>query len=287
VITNVSASEDVFRFYLGPKTAAALDRYDNPGDNAFGLSALDLGAVVERNFLIGWLEWILQQLLALCHRVVRNWGVAIIIVTLIIKLLLYPLTIKSTKSMAKTQALTPQIEELRKKYANNPQKLNQEMSNIYKKEGINPLSGCLPLLLQFPIIIAMYGVVSKYFDLRGAVFIPGWITDLSAAEAVYTFKNFSIPLLNWDAIRLLPVIFVLSQLLYGKLTQGGNAANSQMKMLNMLMPVMFFFILYNSPSGLLVYWIAQNIFSMVQQVFIMRTQKAKEQAGQPPAPSRR
>jgi YidC/Oxa1 family membrane protein insertase len=278
VITNTSRSEDVFRFYLGPKTTGALTIYNKTEDNALGLSSMEMESVVERNVIIGWLEWILQWLLVLSFGLVKNWGVAIIMVTLVVKIVLSPLTRKSTQSTAKMQELNPQIEELRKKYANNMEKLNQEMANLYKKEGVNPLSGCLPLLLQFPIIIAMYGLVSKFFEFRGAVFIPGWITDLSAAEAIYTFNNFRIPLLGWDAIRLLPIIFVLSQVFYGKLMQtGGTGANSQMKMMNMLMPIMFFFILYNAPSGLLVYWISQNIFTIVQQVFTMRKQRKKQE----------
>ncbi|MDR1894545.1 MAG: membrane protein insertase YidC [Spirochaetales bacterium] len=278
LIANTSRSEDVFRFYLGPKTTGALSIYNKAEDNALGLSSMEMEGVVERNVLIGWLEWLLQMLLILAHALVRNWGVAIIIVTLIVKVALYPLTRKSTQATAKMQALNPQMEELKRKYGNNMEKLNQEMTALYKKEGVSPLSGCLPMLLQFPIIIAMYGLVSKYFDLRGAVFIPGWITDLSTAEAVYTFSGFRIPLLGWDAIRLLPIIFVLSQIFYGKLMQtGGTQANSQMKMLNMMMPVMFFFILYNAPSGLLVYWISQNLFTIIQQIWTMRMQRRKQE----------
>lgn len=280
VITNVNRTEDVFRFYLGPKTKKALSLYDKAENNALGLAAMDLESVVDSNPLIGWLEWILQQLLMISYRLVKNYGVAIIIVTIILKLILHPITRKSTQSAAKMQDLQPQMDEMRKKYANNPEKLNAEMANLYKKEGVNPMSGCLPLLLQMPIIFAMYALVNKHFELRGAVFIPGWINDLSQPEAIYTFKNFTIPLLNWNAIRGLPILFVLSQLFYGRLTQTGgtgSGANAQMKMMTNIMPIMFFFILYNVPSGLLVYWITQNVVTIIQQVFTRWRQHKKAQ----------
>jgi YidC/Oxa1 family membrane protein insertase len=124
--------------------------------------------------------------------------------------------------------------------------------------------------VQFPLFIAMYNLFNTHFDLRGASFIPGWIPDLSLPESVFNFGSFYVPLLNWNDLRLLPIIYVASQLLYGKFTQmpqTGQSAN-QMKLMMYGMPVMFFFILYDVPSGLLVYWIAQNVLQIVQQIAI-------------------
>jgi YidC/Oxa1 family membrane protein insertase len=147
--------------------------------------------------------------------------------------------------------------------------MNQAMAEFYKKEGYNPLSGCLPMLLQLPIFFAMYNLFNNHFDLRGAIFIPGWIPDLSVPESILHFESFRVPILGWTDIRLLPFIYVGSQLLYGKVTQTPDQQNNtQMKMMLYAMPVVFFFILYDVPSGLLVYWIMSNVLTMVQQLTI-------------------
>ena len=126
----------------------------------------------------------------------------------------------------------------------------------------------------------MYNLFNSHFDLRGAVFIPGWIPDLSLPEAIYNFPdNFRLPILGWNALRLLPFIYVGSQLLYGKVTQTPDQqGNSQMKIMLYAMPVIFFFILYDVPSGLLIYWIMSNLLTMVQQVAINKFLAAKKAA---------
>jgi YidC/Oxa1 family membrane protein insertase len=161
-----------------------------------------------------------------------------------------------------------------------------EMANFYKQEGYNPLSGCLPMLLQIPIFISMYNLFNNHFDLRGAAFIPGWIPDLSVPEAIWNFpEGVRLPLLGWTALRALPFIYVGSQLLYGKVTQmPGQQSNAQMKMMLYVMPIVFFFVLYNVPAGLLIYWIFSNLLTMVQQIIINRYIMAKKaaQAAQEP-----
>jgi YidC/Oxa1 family membrane protein insertase len=200
--------------------------------------------------------------------------------TLVVKLITFPLTKKGTENTLRMQALAPKIKEIQEKNKGNPQKTNAEMAEFYKKEGYNPLSGCLPMLIQFPIFIAMYNLFNNHFDLRGAMFIPGWIPDLSVPEYVYEFPgNFSLPLLGWTAIRLLPFIYVGSQLLYGKVTQTPDQkGNTQMKMMLYAMPLIFFFILYDVPSGLLLYWIMSNVLTMVQQVGLNKYHARKKKA---------
>jgi YidC/Oxa1 family membrane protein insertase len=126
------------------------------------------------------------------------------------------------------------------------------------------------MLLQLPIFFAMYNLFNNHFDLRGAMFIPGWIPDLSLPESIWDFPpGVRLPILGWNALRLLPFIYVGSQLLYGKVTQTPDQqANAQMKMMLYVMPIAFFFILYDVPSGLLIYWIFSNLLTMVQQVAI-------------------
>ena len=135
--------------------------------------------------MLGWLETALKWCLNLFYGLVGNYGIAIILVTILVRAIMFPLTFKGSQSTARMQDLQPKIQELQAKYKNNPQKLNQEMAEFYKREGYNPLSGCLPMLIQFPIFIAMYSLFNNHFDLRGASFIPGWINDLSLPEAVY------------------------------------------------------------------------------------------------------
>jgi len=205
----------------------------------------------------------------------------------LVRAIMFPMTFKGSQSTARMQELQPKIQELQAKYKNNPQKLNQEMAEFYKREGYNPMSGCLPLLIQFPIFIAMYSLFNNHFDLRGASFIAGWINDLSLPEAVYTFPTINLLIWRVSAIRILPIIYVISQLLYGKLMQSQPASGQnagQMKFMMYGMPIMFFFILYDVPSGLLVYWISSNVLTAVQQIVINKVIHKKRLATEAAAP---
>jgi YidC/Oxa1 family membrane protein insertase len=163
--------------------------------------------------------------------------------------------------------------------------MNQEISELYRREKINPLSGCLPLLLQMPVFFALYNLLNNHFELRGALFIPGWIPDLSAPESILTFP-FAIPLVGWTALRLLPLLMVASQILSSKFTQPSGAqqqGGAQAKLFAYALPIVFLFILYDMPSGLVLYWTIQNVLSTAQQVYINRLRKKKEEAsGQTP-----
>jgi YidC/Oxa1 family membrane protein insertase len=267
---NASKQVDAYYFYFGPKTNSELSKYDYADRNAFQRSGLNLEQAAESSGILGWLEAIMKFFLNFFYKLVPNYGIAIILVTILVKAVLFPLTKNGSVSAAKMQELQPKIQELQAKYKGNPQKLNQEMAEFYKKEGYNPMSGCLPLLIQFPIFIAMYNLFNNHFDLRGALFIPGWIPDLSVPEAIVTFPTVNLMIWQVGALRALPIIYLVSQLLYGKYTQMNSPGQSasQMKLMMYGMPIMFFFILYNTPSGLLVYWIVSNVLSIGQQVVI-------------------
>jgi YidC/Oxa1 family membrane protein insertase len=268
---NASRTEDTYRFYLGPKSQDALGIYNN-GKNNFNLTNMELIKAANTSGILAPLETALKWLLLFFHNIIpgHNYGVAIILLTLLVKVIMFPLTRKSSESTLRMQALSPKIKDLQAKYKDNPQKLNQEMAGFYKKEGYNPMAGCLPMLIQIPIFFAMYNLFNTHFDLRGAMFISGWIPDLSLPEAVFSFpNNFTLPILGWTAIRALPFIYVASQLLYGKITETpGQAGGMQMKIMMYGMPVIFFFILYDVPSGLLIYWIMSNVLTLIQQLAI-------------------
>jgi len=291
--------DDKYRFYLGPKKLESsqdkvyglekgLNVYEN-GDNGFDkMRDTGLLEVADTKGFLAPLENLLKWLLVLFYKVIPNWGISIILLTVLVKVLMFPLTRKGSESTMRMQALSPKIKEIQTKYKDNPQKMNAEMAEFYKKEGYNPLSGCLPMIIQIPIFFAMYNLFNSHFDLRGAVFIPGWIPDLSRPEAIYYFpENFRLPLLGWSAIRLLPFIYVGSQLLYGKVTQTPDQrGNAQMKIMLYAMPIVFFFILYDVPSGLLLYWIMSNVLTMVQQLSINKyiARKKAAAAAEEPKP---
>jgi len=283
-----SRIEDKYHFYLGPKNQENLNIYQR-GDNGFKLRETGIIEVAATKGFLSPVENVLKWFLILFHRMVPNYGIAIIFLTILVKIIMFPLTKKGSESTIRMQALAPKIKEIQAKFKDNPQKMNAEVAAFYKKEGYNPLSGCLPMLLQLPIFIAMYNLFNNHFDLRGAMFIPGWIPDLSVAEAIYNFPNdYKLPLLGWTALRLLPFLYVGSQLLYGKVTQTPDQkGNTQMKFMLYAMPVIFFFILYDMPSGLLLYWIMSNVLTMVQQVGLnkyLARKKAAMAVEEPPPP---
>jgi len=277
-----SRIDDVYYFYLGPKTAEALSIYNLGSRNEFGIRDAGVNEMAGLRGILGILSplvKLLNWMLELLYGVVGNYGVSIILLTFIIKLAFFPLTKKGSEATLRMQALAPKIKEIQEKHKGNPQKLQAEMAVFYKQEGYNPISGCLPMLLQLPIFLAMYQMFNNHFDLRGAGFFPVWITDLSVPEYIYQFESFEVPFLGWTAIRVLPFIYVGSQLLYGKVTQmPGQQSNTQMKMMLYVMPIVFFFILYDVPSGLLIYWIFSNILTLVQQLVINKFVIAKKKA---------
>ncbi len=272
-------TSDSFYVYVGPKSTDVMELYDSADKNAFALSESNFSGVIDSSTVpgLGWLSNILKYILIFINKLIPNYGIAIIILTLLIKVIFYPITHKSMESTGKMQALQPKLKTLQEQYKSDPQKLNAATAELYKKEGVNPLGGCLPMLIQMPIFFALYGLLNSYFGLRGAVFIPGWIDNLSMPESVYTLP-FAIPFLGWTAVRILPFLYLGTQLAMSKITQAGQTgaqSNSQMKMLTLGMPIMFFFILYDMPSGLLVYWTATNLLSAVQQHIINKS-KAKK-----------
>jgi len=274
---NNSNMSDVYHFYLGPKSQEILGRYDT-GDNSFKFRELEFTKAASSSGFLGPLEKLLKWLLLIFYKMVHNYGIAIILLTLLVKIVLFPLTKKSSEASIKMQALAPKIKEIQEKYKDNPAKMNAEMGALYKKEGHNPLSGCLPMLIQLPLLFAMYNLFNNHFDLRGAMFIPGWIPDLSLPDSVYDFGT-TLPILKWECLRLLPFIYVGSQLLYGVATRTPDQqGNPTMKMMMYAMPLVFFFVLYNAPSGLLLFWIMSNLFTLVQQIILNKYIAGKKAA---------
>jgi YidC/Oxa1 family membrane protein insertase len=205
---------------------------------------------------------------------VHNYGWAIVLVTVAINLVLFPLRISSMKSSKKMQALQPQIKAINDKYKNlsmrDPKKAeqNQEVMDLYKKNGVNPVGGCLPMLLQIPFLYAFYKVLAVSIEMRGAHWL--WVTDLSQPESL--------------AIHLLPILLVVTQFLTQRMTPSPGMDPSQQKMM-MLMPLVFGYMFYFASAGLVLYWLTGNLVGIAQQWLLNRSMPAP--AVQPTAPPKK
>ena len=270
---------DTYYMYFGPRNDKDLKRYNVPENNGWNIGGYRINQCLNTYSWLTWLETALKWVMELIHKVIPNWGVAIIILTILLKVLLFPLSKKQQMGTLKMQELQPKLEYIQSKYKNDQQKQAMELQKLYKEANYSPTSGCLPMILQMLVLFAMFDLFNNYFEFRGAMFIPGWIPDLSSGDSVYTL-GFNIPFLG-NQIRILPVIYLASQLLFGKITQNGgmtsNAPGSgTMKFMTYGMPIIFFFLFYNAPAGLLLYWTVSNIFQMIQQIAINKLMAAKK-----------
>jgi YidC/Oxa1 family membrane protein insertase len=238
-----------FALFIGPKDVDLLKRV-NP----------KLEQVVD----FGWLSFLAKPLFLIVNwfngAFVHNFGWSIVVVTIVINFILFPLRFSNMKSMKKMQALKPQIDIINAKYKNigirDPKKAdqNQEVMALYKKYGVNPLGGCVPMLIQLPFFIAFYKVFNVSVEMRGANWL--WVTDLSQPETL--------------PIHILPIIMIASQFLMQKMTPQATADPNQQRMM-MLMPLIFGFMFYNFASGLVLYYLTSNLVSVGQQWFFNHT----------------
>ncbi len=205
--------------------------------------------------------WVLKTM----HTVIPNYGVILIIFSILVKLIVYPLTKKSYQSTQAMQSIQPEINALREKHKNNPTKLNQATMELYKKKGVNPLGSCFPMLLQMPLLFALFTVFRSTIELRGEPFVF-WIKDLSAPDVLF-YLPFKIPLYG-NYVCALPILMALSMYAQQKMMQPGNVSGPQADQQKMMQYFMmgFFFLLFNSfPSGLNLYYTLFNILTIAQQ----------------------
>jgi YidC/Oxa1 family membrane protein insertase len=226
-----------FYLYAGPKEQDRLTEF------GFGLEyIIDYGffSIIARP-----LFWILKFF----HGFLGNYGWSIIFLTIVVRIPFIPLVSKGQSSMRKLQAIQPKMNEIREKYKKDPQKMQQEMMELYKKHKVNPVGGCLPMIIQIPVFFALYKVLLVAIELRGAPFML-WITDLSGKDPYY----------------ILPVVMGVTMLIQQKMTPSGMDPKQQKMM--MLMPVVFTFMFLNFASGLVLYWLVNNLLSIIQQFYI-------------------
>ena len=245
--------------YLGPL------EYDLVKNYGRGLeSTMNLGAA--------WIiqpisEYVMIPLLKFLRMFIPNYGVVIIVFSLIIKLALHPLTRTSMRSMRKMQALNPMMTEIREKYKDDPQKMNAQVMNLYKEYGVNPASGCLPLLLQMPILFALYAVFRSSIELRQAHFVA-WITDLSIPDAMARLP-FTIPFFSITDVSGLALAMALTMFVQQKMT----VTDPRQKAMVWMMPIMMMLIFNSLPAGLNLYYFVFNLLSIGQQMWFNRQHK--------------
>jgi YidC/Oxa1 family membrane protein insertase len=260
--------KDHFRVYLGPLDYYVLNKYD--------ANLEDL--VMNKD----WYERLFRPISLLIipafkflYRFIPNYGFVIIVFSILIKLVLHPLTKKSYQSMSEMQYLQPKMTELREKYKDDPQRINKEMMKLYKEHKINPLGGCIPMLLQMPVLFSLFIVFRSTIQLRNQPFIL-WINDLSAPDALHL--GFQLPFIG-DNIHVLPILMGLTMIWQSKMTM----TDPKQKLMIYFMPVFLIFIFYSLPSGLNLYYAIFNVLSMFQTRMIKKKMHPAGEAEAAPA----
>jgi YidC/Oxa1 family membrane protein insertase len=246
-----------FRGFMGPKE---MDRLEAFGGGT--VHAIDLGW--------SWVEpltRIFSLILKMLYSVVGNYGVAIVILTIMVRVVTAPLTVKQMRSMERMRALSPKLKEIQAEFSDDRQKQSEKTMALYKSEGVNPLGGCLPMLLQFPVFIGLFYALRSTIQLRQAPFF-GWIDDLSVPESLFEIPGVDLP------FRVLPLIMGASMVLQQRITPT-QADPAQAKMMMTVMPIMMTVIFYQFPSGLVLYWMVSNILAISHQLWIGRGMRAK------------
>ena len=239
-------------FFVGPKKQAYLWNLGMKDVMEFGMWR--------------WLCYPLVWVLNVFNKLIPNFGVAIILLTILVRLLFWPLTRKSTEGMKRMQELQPLMKELQAKYKDNPQRLQQETWQLYREKKVNPMSSCLPMLIQIPVFIALFNVLRSAVELRYAPFL--WIADLSEPEGLFA---------SWfpfGGLNVLPVLMAVTTALQSYFTPSTGDRNQQ-RMMMVMMPAMMLFMFYSFPAALSLYWFLSNVFSIVQMWLIRRQTAAK------------
>ncbi len=249
-----------FILYAGPK------EYDR-------LKALHVGLeyIVDFGFfsvLAVPLFWTLK----LFYKVLGNYGWAIVLITILIRIPFIPLVNKSQKSMKKLQELQPRMAEVREKFKKDPQRMQREMMDLYKKYKVNPLGGCLPIILQIPVFFALYKILMIAIELRGAPFML-WLKDLSAPDTLFGHIPAWFPVIGGFAIGPLPILMGATMIIQQRMTP--TSMDPAQNRIMMFMPIIFTFLFLNFATGLVLYWLMNNIFSITQQLYVNRKLKAE------------
>jgi YidC/Oxa1 family membrane protein insertase len=265
-----------FQIYLGPKDKSLFDSVPLYEKLGF-MQTIDFMACCCPAAIIGPIAFGILALMKWTYAIIPNYGVIIILLVLLVRLILHPITKKSQVSMMKMGKLGPKAEEIKKQYADDKQEMNKRLMELYKEAGISPFMGMLPMLMQMPIWIALYSAIYASIDLRGAHFLPFWITDLSAPDAVLIWTPITIPLVGAvSSLNILPILLAIGMYLQQKLTpqptmqSADSAMAQQQKIMLVMMPAMMLLFLYNAPSGLNLYIMASTFGGIIEQRVIKK-----------------
>ncbi|MBM3244835.1 MAG: membrane protein insertase YidC [Candidatus Omnitrophica bacterium] len=239
-----------FSIYLGPQDLQTINSFNYKWAGVINYGTFDI------------ISQALLQLLEFINGLVHNLGLAIIILSIAIYLILFPLTLKQMRAMKEMQALQPRIAELKQLYKDNPQKLHKETLELYKEHKVNPFGGCLPLLLQMPIFFALYQALIRSVALKGSTFL--WIKDLSEPDRLAI--PFSLPMLG-NHINILPILMTIIMFFQQKVSMASTSSEyaEQQKIMLIIFPLMFGFIFYNMPAGLVLYWLINSLLTAAYQ----------------------
>lgn len=269
-IKNDAVEKSSFRILLSPIDYKILKAYDMNLEKTMRFSLDWLVRPIAQYAIIPFFNFL--------HLFIPNWGLVIIIFAIVLKIVLNPLTKKQMTSMRKMSTLNPKMTELKAKYKDDPTKLNTAMMKLYKDEGINPMGGCLPLLLQMPILYALFGVFRSTIDLRQAEFI-WWIKDLAAPDILFNLP-FKIPIFGIDQISGLATLMGITMFIQQKMT----VTDPKQKSMVYIMPVMMTLLFFSFPSGLNLYYFIFNLLSIGQQYYTTHIRPPKEEDKKPVKP---
>jgi len=203
------------------------------------------------------------------YGITNSYGLSIIILTIILSSILLPLTRKSMQSMKEMQKIQPEVEKIKKEGSSNPQKMNKEIMELYREHNVNPMGGCLPMFLQFPIFVSLFQALPRSIELKDAHFL--WIKDLSSPDALFTLSR-TFPVIQ-DKVNLLPVLMAIAMAVQQKVSHPGGEVSEQQRMMAVMMPVLFGFIFYNMASALVLYWLTNTLFTLVMQEIVLKARQ--------------
>ncbi|MBI1803346.1 MAG: membrane protein insertase YidC [Ignavibacteriae bacterium] len=257
--TGQSIETGRYTVYIGPLDFDIVKQYNVELERIMSLGAAWIIRPIS--------EYVIIPLFKFLHLFIANYGIVLIIFALIIKIVLYPLTKSSMVSMRKMQALQPVMEEIREKFKNDPQKMNQQVMRLYKEYGVNPAGGCLPLVLQMPILYALWAVFSSTIELRQASFV-GWIHDLSSPDVAFTLP-FRLPIFGVDQISGLALLMGITMFIQQKM----SVKDPRQKAMVWMMPILMTLLFNSFPSGLNLYYFIFNILTIGQQSWMNKSHK--------------
>ena len=279
-----SAKTYKFQSYVGPKDKSLFDKNKLYRSLGFVHTITFMPCFCCPAAIIKPLSFGIISLMKWMYGFISNYGVVIIILVFLIRLVMHPITKKSQVSMSKFSKLAPKVAELKKKYANNKAELNKQTMALYREQGASPIMGFLPMMAQMPVWIALYSAIYASIELRGAAFLPFWITDLSAPDALVRFSAITLPLFGkLDSFNLLPILMGVAMYLQQKMmpsqaTAANPQAAQQQKMMMIMMTLMFPLLLYKAPSGLNLYIMSSLFAGVIEQHIIRKHVREKEQA---------